>query len=89
MFRVCPFIKPVGKNCVVEKAEDQCCPTISCPPGECYMSNTYLGEAVKVEKKKYDIFHTLGFDPHQPQTPKNVIIHTVIKIFLCILISPF
>ena len=32
--RVCPFIKPVGKNCVVEKQEDQCCPTISCPPGQ-------------------------------------------------------
>jgi len=30
--RVCPFIKPVGKNCVVEKREDQCCPSISCPP---------------------------------------------------------
>merc|ERR1719410_2572120 len=30
--RVCPFIKPVGKNGVVEKQEDQCCPTISCPP---------------------------------------------------------
>ena len=24
----------MGKNCVVEKAEDQCCPTISCPPGK-------------------------------------------------------
>ena len=58
MFRVCPFIKPVGKNCVVEKAEDQCCPTISCPPGECYMSNKYLGEAVKVEIKSV-IFFTL------------------------------
>jgi hypothetical protein len=32
--RVCPFIKPVGKNCIVEKREDQCCPTISCPPGK-------------------------------------------------------
>ena len=35
--RVCPFIKPVGKNCVVEKAEDQCCPSISCPPGQCHL----------------------------------------------------
>ena len=32
--RVCPFIKPVGKNCVVEKKDNQCCPTISCPPGQ-------------------------------------------------------
>ena len=31
--RVCPFIKPVGKNCVVEKRDDQCCPTIMCPQG--------------------------------------------------------
>jgi len=29
--RVCPFIKPVGRNCVVEKRDDQCCPTIMCP----------------------------------------------------------
>ena len=32
--RVCPFIKPVGQNCVVEKKDNQCCPTISCPPGQ-------------------------------------------------------
>ena len=32
--RVCPFIKPVGKNCVVEKRDDQCCPTIMCPQGK-------------------------------------------------------
>ena len=31
---VCPFIKPVGKNCVVEKRDDQCCPTIMCPQGK-------------------------------------------------------
>ena len=30
---ICPFIKPVGKNCVVEKRDDQCCPTIKCPQG--------------------------------------------------------
>ena len=29
----------MGKNCVVEKAEDQCCPTISCPPGK-YICST-------------------------------------------------
>ena len=34
IFRVCPFIKPVGQNCVVEKKDNQCCPTISCPPGQ-------------------------------------------------------
>lgn len=35
---VCPFIKPVGKNCVVEKREDQCCPTIMCPQGKNHFS---------------------------------------------------
>ena len=38
--RVCPFIKPVGKNCVVEKRDDQCCPTIMCPEGNHYLKNT-------------------------------------------------
>ena len=41
--RVCPFIKPVGKNCVVEKKEDQCCPTISCPPGKFVGQNSDAG----------------------------------------------
>ena len=34
---VCPFIKPVGKNCVVEHRDDQCCPTIMCPQSESRM----------------------------------------------------
>ena len=34
--KVCPFIKPVGKHCVVEKKPDQCCPTINCPQGMTY-----------------------------------------------------
>ncbi|KAL5282923.1 hypothetical protein ACFFRR_005746 [Megaselia abdita] len=29
--RVCPFTKPIGHDCVVEKREDQCCPIITCP----------------------------------------------------------
>ena len=32
--KVCPFIKPIGKHCVVEKKPDQCCPTIMCPQGK-------------------------------------------------------
>ncbi len=32
--KVCPFIKPVGKNCKVEKREGECCPTIRCPQGK-------------------------------------------------------
>lgn len=32
--RVCPFTKPIGQDCVVEKREDQCCPIITCPEGK-------------------------------------------------------
>ena len=31
--RVCPFTKPIGQDCTVEKREDQCCPVITCPEG--------------------------------------------------------
>lgn len=31
--RVCPFTKPIGQDCTVEKREDQCCPIITCPEG--------------------------------------------------------
>lgn len=31
--RVCPFTKPIGQDCIVEKREDQCCPVITCPEG--------------------------------------------------------
>ncbi|OXA45701.1 hypothetical protein Fcan01_19792 [Folsomia candida] len=29
--RVCPFTKPIGQDCTIEKKPDQCCPVISCP----------------------------------------------------------
>ncbi|XP_017871483.1 PREDICTED: mucin-2 [Drosophila arizonae] len=29
--RVCPFTKPIGQDCIVEKREDQCCPIVTCP----------------------------------------------------------
>lgn len=32
--RVCPFTKPIGQDCIVEKREDQCCPVITCPEGK-------------------------------------------------------
>lgn len=32
--RVCPFTKPIGHDCIVEKREDQCCPIITCPEGK-------------------------------------------------------
>lgn len=32
--RVCPFTKPIGQDCTIEKREDQCCPIITCPEGK-------------------------------------------------------
>ncbi|XP_063378150.1 mucin-2 [Cydia fagiglandana] len=29
--RVCPFTKPIGQDCSVEKRADQCCPIVTCP----------------------------------------------------------
>ncbi|XP_055297229.1 titin [Sitodiplosis mosellana] len=29
--KVCPFTKPIGQDCTIEKREDQCCPIITCP----------------------------------------------------------
>lgn len=29
--RVCPFTKPIGQDCTIEKRPDQCCPVIACP----------------------------------------------------------
>ncbi|GBP31737.1 hypothetical protein EVAR_4973_1 [Eumeta japonica] len=29
--RVCPFTKPIGHDCTVEKRADQCCPIVTCP----------------------------------------------------------
>lgn len=46
--RVCPFTKPIGQDCIIEKREDQCCPIITCPEGKCiwmqifYDSNTLI-----------------------------------------------
>ncbi|XP_041976977.1 uncharacterized threonine-rich GPI-anchored glycoprotein PJ4664.02 [Aricia agestis] len=29
--RVCPFTKPIGQDCTIEKRADQCCPIVTCP----------------------------------------------------------
>lgn len=31
--KVCPFTKPIGQDCTIEKRPDQCCPIITCPEG--------------------------------------------------------
>lgn len=35
--RVCPFTKPIGQDCTIEKREDQCCPIITCPEGKSFI----------------------------------------------------
>ena len=32
--KVCPYVKPVGKGCTVEKDPKSCCPKITCPQGK-------------------------------------------------------
>lgn len=32
--KVCPFAKPIGQDCQIEKRPDQCCPIITCPERE-------------------------------------------------------
>ncbi|GBM29428.1 hypothetical protein AVEN_143910-1 [Araneus ventricosus] len=29
--RICPFVKPVGEECIIEREEGDCCPKIWCP----------------------------------------------------------
>lgn len=40
--RVCPFTKPIGQDCVIEKREDQCCPIITCPEGKRQMETEMI-----------------------------------------------
>lgn len=34
--KVCPFAKPIGQDCQIEKRPDQCCPIITCPERKCW-----------------------------------------------------
>ncbi|XP_054709396.1 von Willebrand factor C and EGF domain-containing protein-like [Uloborus diversus] len=29
--RICPFMKPIGKECIIERNKEDCCPKIWCP----------------------------------------------------------
>ena len=40
--RVCPFVKPLGEDCVEVKNEDDCCPTFHCPEGNNFMFQLIL-----------------------------------------------
>lgn len=32
--RVCPFVRPLGEKCIIEKVPGECCPKITCPDGK-------------------------------------------------------
>lgn len=42
--KVCPFTKPIGQDCTIEKREDQCCPIITCPEGKYTQTQTHTNE---------------------------------------------
>ncbi|KAF8782940.1 Kielin/chordin-like protein like [Argiope bruennichi] len=60
--RVCPFVKPLGENCVSEKRVGDCCPTFWCPqvyphsttekpdtePRGCYLDGLYYDEGARI-----------------------------------------
>lgn len=46
--KVCPFTKPIGQDCTIEKREDQCCPIITCPEGK------YTRNDTKNRRNKYN-----------------------------------
>ncbi|XP_022237550.1 mucin-3A-like [Limulus polyphemus] len=45
--RVCPFVRPVDEDCIVEKEEGECCPKITCPEG-CYLNGQYYQEGAQL-----------------------------------------
>ncbi|CAL1271354.1 unnamed protein product [Larinioides sclopetarius] len=60
--RVCPFVKPLGENCVSEKHVGDCCPTFWCPqvyphpttetpdiePRGCFLDGMYYDEGARI-----------------------------------------
>ena len=32
--RVCPYVRPLGDKCIIEKVPGECCPRITCPSGK-------------------------------------------------------
>lgn len=45
--KVCPFTKPIGQDCTIEKREDQCCPIITCPEGKYIEPPPFIYETIK------------------------------------------
>lgn len=59
--RVCPFTKPIGQDCTVEKRDDQCCPIITCPDGN-YHTESFSYDILKTYYIILLNFSSCGFD---------------------------
>lgn len=47
--KVCPFTKPIGQDCKIEKREDQCCPVITCPEGKAELEHCEREPSFRVQ----------------------------------------
>ncbi|RWS15314.1 mucin-17-like protein [Dinothrombium tinctorium] len=43
--RVCPFIRPLGERCIIEKVPGECCPKIICPDVKIKDRNAFIPKA--------------------------------------------
>ncbi|GFS57908.1 uncharacterized protein NPIL_577821 [Nephila pilipes] len=76
--RICPFVKPVGEECIVEREEGDCCPKIWCPE----VIKTKNNSSNPNEKRKQyqqpgcylgDQYYPDGAQlPHDPKRPCEV-----------------
>ncbi|XP_055928088.1 serine-rich adhesin for platelets-like [Argiope bruennichi] len=74
--RICPFVKPVGEECIIEREEGDCCPKIWCPEVIKNKENTpKISEKRKQQPGCYldDKFYSDGaMLPHDPKRPCEV-----------------
>ena len=58
--RVCPYVRPLGDKCIIEKVPGECCPRITCPDRES-----------KITWKKYLLINDSTVEPEpEPTTPE-------------------
>ncbi|XP_055381608.1 mucin-2 [Condylostylus longicornis] len=71
--RVCPFTKPIGQDCIIEKREDQCCPIITCPEVQVdvMMHKGTAGSSAIGFAEKYGCVINNKFFPEGSQVPAN------------------
>uniref|UniRef100_A0A1A9X1S7 VWFC domain-containing protein n=1 Tax=Glossina brevipalpis TaxID=37001 RepID=A0A1A9X1S7_9MUSC len=70
--RVCPFTKPIGHDCIVEKREDQCCPIITCPEVPVDVAHNAIASDTQLNVPgKYGCNLNGNFYPEGAQVPSN------------------